>query len=298
MAGAYPDLLSHRMLVDVDGAVAHTISGGVRTELMPSELAILNSEGTDVLGPTTDVEQYLMAFPDLRDISGLYLGFVQADPADWIDVTVEGSSDTYTGLDGTWSTVYDTNRVSDGSSVGWWGHTAPGDYRRYIRAISPVTGLRALRVVVTPQTPGTTAWSLQAMHVYGAISAGQNPHRLEIGDPVLDQRVAPGHFDWGNVPLGSSADKTFRVRNLSPYKRAEGVVVSVEALTDADPSAAAQHLLSYGGSAYAATVTIPAIAPGARSGLVTLRRITPSTAATGPWALRVRGLPTSWTDVA
>ena len=298
MTSSYPSLLGHRMLIDVDGAVGHTIAGGVRTAMLSGDLATLNSEGTDGLGPVTDVEQYLIAFPDKRDITGLYLGFTQADPADWIDVTVEGSSDTYTGLDGTWSGLYDTNRVQDGSSVGWWGHTAAGDYRRYIRAISPATGLRALRVVVTPQTPGTTAWSLQAMHVYGTISAGENPHRLELGDPVLDQRIAPGHLDWGDVPLGSSADKTFRVRNLSPYKRADAVVLTVEALTDADPSAAAQHLLSYGGSAYAASVTIPSIAPGSRSGLVTLRRITPSTAITGPWALRVRALPTSWTDVA
>ena len=298
MAGSLPDVTVNRMLLDRDGSKLFTVVGTARTEHVAADLTILSNEASDDLGLTTsdDVERYLIAFPELRDVMGLYLGFVQADPADWIDVVVEGSADTTTGLDGDWTELYATSRVQDGATTGWWGHTALGDYRRYIRVVSAAVGLRAIRISVTPQTPSTTAWRLQAAHVFGEITAGQNPHRLALWHPILDQRVPGGHFDWGNAPRQSSADVTFRVKNLSTSRRADAVVLNLDALTDATPSVPAQHLLSYAASAYAATVTIPSIAPGAISKLVTLRRITPSTAAAGPWAARLHAQASTWTE--
>lgn len=296
MAGSYPDVLTNRMVLDRDGSALYTIAGDARTTLTNDDLKVVNNEASDDLGLTTDVEAYLLAFPELRDVNGLYLGFAQAVADDWIDVVVEGSSDTTTGLDGIWSVIYASNRVEDGVSTGWWGHTAAGDYRRYIRAIAPVTGLRALKIGITPETPGTTAWRLKSLHVFGDVSAEQNPHRLALWHPTMDMRMPGGHLDWGDVPFSSSAEKQFRVRNVSPRKRADAVVVSVDTLTDATPSVPPQFLLSYGGSAYAASVTIPSIAPEASSAKVTMRRVTPSTAASGAWAARVVTSTGAWVE--
>lgn len=296
MTSSYPAVTVNRMLLDRDGSSLYTVAGGIRTDLTDADMRTLNNEASDDLGLTTDVESYLIAFPEKRTVGGLYLGFAQAVATDWIDVVVEGSGDTTTGLDGGWTEIYATNRVEDGTTTGWWGHTATGDYRRYIRAISPVTGLRALRIGVTPQTPGTTAWRLKSAHVFGDIAVDENPHRVALWDPLIDQRMPGGHLDWGDVPLSSSADRQFRVKNLSPRKRASHIVVGTDTLTDASPSVPPQFLLSYAGSAYAATVTIPALEPGAISGKVTMRRVTPSTAATGTWASRVVTSGTVWTE--
>lgn len=297
MTSSYPAIAARRMALDTDGSRLFTVAGTTRTEL-DGALLTVNDEASDDLGPTTDVGYYLLAFPELRDVDGLYLGVMQQDPADWVDVTVEGSVDTTTGLDGTWTEMFASNRVQQGAVTGWWGHTAAGDYRRYIRVIPPVEGLRALRVVMTPQTPGTSAWRLVAMHVFGEVSAhSTHTDRLRFWHPTDDVPLPAGYFDWGNVPFGSTADATFRIKNVSASTRADTITVSTDALTDATPSVAAQHLLSYAASAYAASVVVPSLAPGALSKLVTLRRVTPSTAQGGPWALRVHARATSWTAV-
>ncbi|HEY5787512.1 MAG TPA: hypothetical protein VIT65_22330 [Microlunatus sp.] len=300
MAGSLPDVTANRMLLDRDGSTLFVVNGADRVTLTPEQVLILNNEASDDLGVSTDIDAYLLAFPELRDVQGLYLGFAQEVSADWVDVTVSGSRDTTDGEDGTWAEVFPVNRVNDGTTAGWWGHTATGDYRRYIRLVSTpaaATGLRALRIEVTPQTPGSTAWRLKSLHCFGVPAFEANPHRLAIWHPWLDQRVPGGHFDWGNAPLSSSADKTFRVANLSFARTARTITVSVDALTDATPSVPPQMMLSYGGSAFSSNVTIPQLAPAARSNAITVRRVTPSDADPGPWAQRILAGAAVWVEL-
>lgn len=297
MTSSYPSLTANRMVLDTDGSTIFTRIGTVLTLLEPPDVVTLNNESSDALGPSTDIEQYIVAFPELRDVGALYLGFSQAVSTDYIDVLVEGSGDTTNGVDGTWSTVYASNRVDDGTTTGWWGHTAAGDYRRYIRPTASAVGVRALRIVVTPQTPGTTTWSLVSLHVFGGISAGQNPHRLALWHPTENRRVPGGWFDWGDAPLSSSADIQFRVRNLSPDRVAGGIVVSKSVLTDSTPSFPPRLLLSAGGGSFTNTVNIGSLNPSAVSRLLTIRRTTPSDAEAGPWAARIRAAATTWTEV-
>jgi hypothetical protein len=294
MAGSYPDIPANRMLLDRDGSTLFTLKAEALTALDPEQVKILANESADDLGATTDVQAYLLAFPEGRDVSALHLGFVQADANDWVDVTIHGSRDTSDGFDGIWSELYPSNRVQQGTTIGWWGHVALGDYRRYIRVIPPATGLRALAVVVDPKIPGSTSWRLRSLHCFGVTAYEANPHRLEIWHPWLNQRVPGGHFDWGNAPFSSSAEKSFRVANLSYSKTARSIVVTVDALTDATPSVPPQMYLSYADSPFTASVTIPQLAPGARSGVVTIRRVTPVNAAPGPWAQRVLAGAGTW----
>jgi hypothetical protein len=132
------------------------------------------------------------------------------------------------------------------------------------------------------------------LHLYGEIAPGQNPHRLDLWHPTLDERLTPAYFDWGDVPRSSSADRLFRVKNLSPSQTANDVRVAMETASDTTPSVAAQHTLSYGGGSFLAQVNIGDVAPGAISGPVTLRRITASDATLGLWTFRVFAESTDW----
>lgn len=132
------------------------------------------------------------------------------------------------------------------------------------------------------------------LHIYGKPSTGENDDRLELWHPTLDQRVGAAYFDEGNVPRGSTADLPFRLKNRSSTYTANTITVSIEAATDTSPSVPGQHTFSNGGS-YAATTSVSSIAPGAISGTLTLRRITPTNAVLSVWVARIKAVPASWT---
>jgi hypothetical protein len=125
------------------------------------------------------------------------------------------------------------------------------------------------------------------VHLYGEPAPGENPNRLALWHPTLDQRVTPAYFDWGNVPRSSSADRLFRVKNVSSTLTASSVRVAMEALTDTTPSVPGQHSISSDGTTFLAQVNIGSLSPGAISGPLTLRRVIPSNAVLSLWSFRV-----------
>jgi hypothetical protein len=136
---------------------------------------------------------------------------------------------------------------------------------------------------------------MQAFHVFGRIAAGENPNRLEIWHPTLDQRISAAALDWGNVQRASSANLTFRVKNRSATLSANGVTLSLDSLTDASPSFLSAHQVSADGTNFASTASAGTLAPGAISGVMTLRRTVPSNAVLGIWAARLKAVAASWT---
>ncbi len=113
-------------------------------------------------------------------------------------------------------------------------------------------------------------------------------------NPSTDERVGPAHFDWGDAPRSSSADKTFRIKNLSGTLTANDVSVSLNALTDTTPSVPGQHLISYDGGPFQAQVDIGDLGPGAISDVLTLRRVTPDNAVLSLWSFRIFAAADSW----
>lgn len=80
-------------------------------------------------------------------------------------------------------------------------------------------------------------------------------------------------FDWGVVVPGSSADRQFRLRNLSRQYTAKAVAVTVTELGAPARSVAAQHYLSTDGTTFAAALAVGDLLPGGVTGLLTLRRV-------------------------
>jgi hypothetical protein len=134
-----------------------------------------------------------------------------------------------------------------------------------------------------------------SLHVWGEIAPAENPNRLIFWHPTNNEKMPPQWLDWGDVPRSSSGDVLVRVKNNSGTLAANNVRVSFDILSDGAPSVPAQHTASYGGGSFTAQPNIGTLAPGAISGAITIRRITPSNAQYGLFAPRVSAVADTWT---
>jgi hypothetical protein len=269
------------MALDRDGStIAYINTSNVITTLTAAQVAVLNNENADSYNINGSI---VVIFPELRDLTGY---FMQSNDTTrrgasggWTSIQV--SSDTTNGLDGTWTTIA-TNVL-----IGQAPLTIP-DYRTSITTTSQ-TGIKAIKGYAYSSSDITT------IHLYGNITAGQNPDRLVLWHPTLDQPLNGAYFDWGDVPQGTSASRTFRVKNLSSTKTANNVQLSLSALSNSNPTMTSQHALSSDGTNFAATASAGTLAPGATSGTMTLRRTISNSAALSLWALRISAVAASWT---
>ena len=271
------------MPFDRDGTIGAYSYNGAITQLTGTQLAQLNDESDNSGQPSLLCDWVALIFPESRDIDGFFIALARATGGSIVD-KVEVSANTTSGADGSWTQIQAQYTIPGGAAVN-------PNYRTDYKAATAL-GQRAVRI--TPGARGalgTGNWAWAAVHVYGSISPGQNPNRLSIWNASADARASANTFDWGDSPRGSSADKQFRVKNLSSTLSANSVRISTEVLTEASvagaPTVASQHTLSTDGTTFAATVNVGNLAPGAISGVLTIRRNTPSNAQLGPWALRV-----------
>lgn len=286
MAGLYPDAPDHRMALDQDGTQMFLINGsnGV-TALSAGQLASTQDETDAGVGVTPSNLYAVYIFPELRDITNYYW-YMNANGGDTIHVRMDYSTDTTNGLNGTWTVA-----VADFTNQGLVNvSNSPGN-RTTIKPLS-MLGIKAIRIYMT-QSWGDVL-SLMSFHLYGNITAGQNPDRLALWHPTSDMRVGPAYFDWGDALRGSTADRTFRVKNLSATLSANTITCSVDALTDTTPSVVGQHTVSADGTTFAATASAGTLIPGAISGIMTIRRTTSATAVLSLWAIRVHAVAASW----
>jgi hypothetical protein len=293
IAGAYPDPPSYRMAYDKDGTIVVSSLAGAITQQSAGTITQLNDESDNSNGPTINCDWLAFIFPEKRDIDGFFVAMQRAVGGSIID-KVEVSNNTTTGADGTWTQIQAQYTITGGIAVN-------PNYRTDVKMVSSL-GIRAIRFTpgargVSGSGAGSGNWTWPAVHLYGSISPGENPHRLALWNPTSDVRVSAAWFDWGDCPRGSSADKTFRVKNISSAQTANTITVSVDVLTDATggaPPVGGQHTLSTDGTTFTATISIGNLAPGAMSGVLTIRRNTPSNAQLGVWAFRVQAAAATW----
>lgn len=284
MAGNYPDVPAPRMAYDRDGTIGLQTQanwGSAPSQMSQGTLNALNSETTSAIIDTTGGHQVGLIFPQLRDITGIW----KATGGGGSDIAAETSVDTTNGIDGTW-----VNRGSINKSV-----TVPS-MRNTISVVS-WTGIIAIRW--GRLSSGNNSHTIYPCHLYGAIATGLNVDRLRLWHPTLDEPLddntsADGaFFDWGNVARSTTQDRTFRVKNNSATLTANSIAVTSQALTDTSPTVVGQHTFSDGG-AFATSINIGNLAPGAISSLITLRRTTASNAILSLWTLRIVASATSW----
>lgn len=287
MAGNYPDSPSWRLAIDKDGTTGFYISNtNVITSFEAGALAALNDDSYST-GLATGLGASAWAcllFPVLMDIDAVYVeaSLVGEGVATYRRPgSIKTSVDTTNGVDGTWVTR------SVGSAIAYTGKEA----MRNDIVSSTWGGIKGVKFEGANLGGGLV---FQVMHLYGEETAGQSLDRLALWHPTLDQRITPAYFDWGNVPRGSTADRTFRVKNLSSTLTAVTPRVAMDVLTDASPSFIGQHFIGKSGT-FLAQQNIASLSPGAISSeVLTLRRVMASNAQLSLWSMRVFAEATSW----
>lgn len=272
MAGSYPDPPGQRIAYDINGATGViTLSNAYVRDLTAAELTDLNKERTGMTSTGTwNGHEVCVLLPtpyDLSHVDGSFNNQFQT-------MTLQYSTDTTNGSDGTWTTI------------------GTGRYSNDLGAMRSPTAVGASGVVAVRFDSGWDwdAGELYRLHLYGTPSTPYDG--VEFWHPTLDQRLDP--VDYGNVPRGNQSDLTFRVKNQSATLTANGVVLSSEILTDATPSVQDDFAFSLDGSTFTTTLDIGDVAPGAISAVVTVRKQTDADAALGLWWPRWVADPTSW----
>lgn len=281
MAGNYPSAPSYRMALDKDGSTLVTIApNNVITQRSAANLTAMSNESDDNLGTWLGGVGHSVAviFPEKRDLLGYFVACSRNN-----GLTLWVSTNTTNGLDGTWTQFATRSATGDDPVV-------PG-YRTSIVSTSQL-GIKAFKL--THVNGGWSEFDVRAIHLYGVLSAGENPNRLEIWHPTDDVRASSAYFDFAETPRNSQMTLLSRVKNLSPTQTATGVTLSTDVLTDATPSLSTQYQVSLDGVTYSNSISLGNIAPGAMSPVFRVRRNTSATAALGLWSLRLKASPTSW----
>lgn len=288
MAGNYPDVPGHRFVLDDDGTQMYRILSSVVTQLsgatiegISRDVAFRNTE-TDTLSTTGSYTMYY--FPEPRTITGIFVNF-KTQVGTLVISAIEYSTNTTNGTDGDWATLV-------AAPVIYPYVETSVKYRDAILSVSSTPNVRAIRIGVTMSSGSGDVH--HNCHIFGEIPASSNPNRLAVWNPSTDVPIGGAYLDWGDSPRSSSDDVTFRVKNLSSTLTASDITLSCDAITDGSPSVAGMHLLSLDGSTFTATVNIASLAPGAISSVVTMRRVLPSNAPLGKWALRTHAAAASW----
>ena len=286
MAGNYPDVPSRRMAWDADGTIGlnNIINGGDAypyAEFSTANKTELNDEdNTNVQyqAGSTPVGHYAIVFPELRDIDGVFAGATNSNHITAVDT----SADTTNGTDGVW-----TNRIADlNPSV----NTYP-NYRDDIQITGlGVSGVRGIRFNV----PAFANSSIQSIHIYGTITAGSTPDKLVFIDVVTGlEFVLPQ--DWGDVPRGTVHDKTIRIKNNSTGLSATDITLSFE---DLYLGSSSWYTIKETAGAYASTLAIPQISPGATyptsPAVITIRKTVPDDEQLGLHAARLKAHTVTW----
>lgn len=272
------------MAYDRDGSAGFTINAaGTLAALTTPNLVTLNDESVSSLSlPGGGNSNYVgVVFPQVRDITGV---LYSASPHDTSEV--QTSTDTTNGQDGTWTSRGNASRINHSTSNGNQGTITQGALR------SPTAvswaGVKGVRLLVTT---GFGKFA-QVLHVYGD---PVSTDRLRLWHPTLDQEVGGAYFDWGDVIRnGVALTRTFRVKNGRALQ-GNSILLSMEALTDGSPTTVSQHAFAPDGVTFTSTLNIGALAAGAISSVVTLRRITPTNAPLGAWMARINAVAASWT---
>jgi hypothetical protein len=284
VAGFYPDVPGFRFEYDRDGSIAASDAGTFTVGTTQS----LNDESGG--GPYTSSELgsnwFGVAFPEHRDLTGIFIihDVPSYSGSPYINHDVWTSADTTNVADGVW--IYRGTIPANAGTGGITGQVCRTDIEPLV-----VPGIRGVRVGVMAINN-----MLHAFHLYGSISAGENPDRLILCDGTGAAVTDGAYFDFGDSPRATIATKPFRIKNNSALLTAHSVTVSFEALSPGSPTNLGQFDFSTdGGTTWMTSQNIGSLGPGATTSAYQLRRNTLITSATGPWQLRLLAVPASMT---
>lgn len=291
MVAAAPDL---RVPYDLDGTVvgARRVDTGVTTFLSQGSKAGLNdnTNSTYHMVPWATGTWYVIwLFDRPMTITALWAAFTRTGGLFASNISAWGySTNTTTGLDGTWTYLSGTSSIHV-DSVNWAAHGIQKSsvVEPNIRSApyvfgSPPSGVKGLRIWFSPGTQDDLLFHSAA--IYG------HPDSmlwLEFWDPVADEPVTVSDVDWGLHDRGTVDTKQLRLKNLHPTLTINGITVGKSDISNDSPKAGDSHALSLDDAVYANSISLGSLAPGAISAPFYVRRSTPANAVLGIYDVRL-----------
>lgn len=290
-----------RLAYDEDGTVA--LHMATLTEFTASELAAMNSfAGVSISGAAGDT---VLVFPVPMRLRGI---FVQVNYTAYQNLsgtshlvassafTISTSIDSSNGVDGAWSAPQSVAQDSPEVSIRDAFRALNAESGHGIVALtgSLYSNIRAIRI--TPPASGTLV-----LHLYGlpdTVAGGTD--YVQFWSAARSNPLSGSELTFGDVALGSSNDKSFRLKNGSALHTAKGIVITTDEVPGdgtPSPSVVGQFVFSGdGGQSWFPSVTIGALGPGSVSGAIQIRRTTPFDSETGTWSPRVLATVGSWSS--
>lgn len=284
MAGFYPDVPNYRMPYDTDGASLYYWSSTIPSivSLTESQMRNANSENNDIAYSNShSLGQSIigLVFPELRYIYGYFINI------SFVPTAVEYSTNTTTGLDGTWSVVDQT--------VFYTNTKVLSEYRTNINSLTmnsgnPVKGIRFVGQTTDP--------NIKAFHIYGKKASASD--RIVFWHPTLNQEVSPSHFDFGDIEGGTEYKKEFRLKNVSTNRSANNITISIDSTNNTTPALTDQFSLSPDDVLYSDSIVLDFLAYGSISDVFYIKKEQVLESAYGPYSLRIKTNPEVWVGVA
>lgn len=281
----YPVISSRRMPYDIDGSVVGMRHSGIYTDkeiaasrgvaswLSSTEMQNLNgiSRSTKINMDNGSGICFWFFFPEAREIE--YCTVVVNGSFE--SAMVEGSNDTTNGVDGTWERATIEDPIFS---------TRIDTWREYIKYVSFSTSYKVIRIGITSGTFESNV-DPSNIHLYGRKAAGSAPDDLLFCNPDGTEKTAL--LDWGDTPEGTTKIDSFKLKNSSTSKIAQGVNLQ---LNDSD------FLLSFASDGpWTATLDIASIAANSLSATLYVKhQLEPPSLTLGPRQSRCIATVTSW----
>jgi len=254
-------------------------------ELTAQEIIDLNGEDdgyVDLAGGATVGPVYLcFIFPQAVQL--LDARFIHTVVGAVVTVDCERSDDSTNGRDGAW-----TQEAAAITKSQLAGGVRP-EYRNDIAAIGAAAAHTGWRFKCSLST-SVGFLQVSCCHLY-ALEHGPT-HRLAFWKPVADAELDPD-FNFEDLARGSSATKTFRVKNTSGSQTANNVQLTVES-GPSHGSPGTWTLLSTDNITYSQSVSLGNLGPGTLSSVVYLKAAPPVSAELSTLSARVDPSVGSW----
>lgn len=288
MAGVYPNIPGTRFALDRDGTVAKVRATSQAwydvTGSLPNAMTTDSATYIDLPNTVNNDWELAVAFPEPRDITGLFVEYGVGGMDNGIISSFQYSNDTTDGTDGTWNT----------GTLSGMLKSAGGTMKPYYRSIIgtyALTNIRGIRLGKTVGDATSTNWRIYALHLYGSLPiAGVD--RLAFWDSAADQALPPAYLDFGDNPQGAVVTRQLRIKNLSGTLTANTINLQANDLANDFSN---NVLLSIDNASFFSSINIGNLAPSTVSSVLYVRRTVPVAETATQRSMRLIVEAASWT---
>ncbi len=263
----YPALVDRVVNYNGDGSVVKvvTASSGVIYTMTAGNLDELNDEDTTLIAiPNTGENVYLVFFlADAVEVQALWaLANSSVGGSPLLGPTsIEGSNDTTNGIDGSWT-----------AGTSYTPNTDTNDFDSWRKSIATVdfSGVEYANYRILFTDPGgvDTIDDMIMAHLYGLENATPTAE-ADLPLAFIDPDAADARFalpvNFGDLPAGTSDQKTFKIQNNHASKQATTISLDV---TDPDDIV---RISDNSGGPWVTTYALGNLAVGAKSILMYIK---------------------------